>query len=471
MNIIKKFGFNKETPKSKNTKNKIISKNKINIIPFNNNIKNINPTNKNSNHNNIKNITLLSQKNYNYHQLSSNNNHNYSINNNNIIIKKNTFVNNNKKPQKIINIDKRRVINKEYKNKIKINNESRADDYNQNGDKRIIIINNNINSFNNPNQKIIDKNNNNNNRIQNNVRKNNFTNMKFMSPIISNNSKMIRTDNYMNSSRNRINKNNMINRIKANNNNNNKIFNYIPTFNKGYHDPRFKNDNIISDSNDNNIISMPKNLIFNKSNDDIINKRAIKKIRIFNYKSIINRDKLQSSNNSIKTRSYIMENIYKDNSFESKRKIDMKNLSRSPISDQSQIKKKISKLINPTTNYLFERNLIPTHQFLSMENKSINPKYLNNPQNYENINYGNNMHNILSENNTNKLLESKSNYNILERKLNPKRKKIANYYDGNISDDYRSYEKYRKNNDFYNNLYKQKFGYSTNQYNNLYNYN
>ena len=106
-----------------------------------------------------------------------------------------------------------------------------------------------------------------------------------------------------------------------------------------------------------------------------------------------------------------------------------------------------------------------------MENKSINPKYLNNPQNYENINYGNNMHNILSENNTNKLLESKSNYNILERKLNTKRKKISNYYDSNVSDDYRSYEKYRKNNDFYNSLYKQKFEYSSIQYNNLYNYN
>ena len=457
LNILKKFGFNKELPKSKYIINKIANKNNINIITFKkNNIKNIKPPNNYVNHNAIKNITLFSPKNYNYQQLSSNNNSNYAINNNNMIIKNNTFCNNNKKQQKIINIEKKRIINKVYKNRIKISNESRADDFNKIGDKRIIIINNNINSFNNQNEKnkshrIIDESN---NQIPNNIRKKYTTNRGFMSPIISNNSKILRTDNYMNISRNKI--------------NNNKRFNYVPTFNNSYHDSILNNNNNMSEINANNIINKSKNIIFNRSNDDIINKRTIKKIRIFNYKSIINRDELQNSNNNNKTQSYIMENkYYKENSLKSRRNIDSMKLSRSPISQQGQIKRNITQLINQANNYLFDPNIFPHHQILSMENKSINPIVLNSQQNYENINNDNNIYNILNGNNTNKLFESRSNNNILERRKNAKRKKIVNYYEGNVSKDYRSYEKCRKNNDFNNNLDVPKFGYSIRQYNNL----
>ena len=110
MNILKKFGFNKETPKPNYINNKNIHKNKLNIIPLkNNNIKNIYQANKKANYNNIKNIDLISSKNNNYQQLSNAINLNYPINNNNnIIINKDTFGINNKKPQKIINIERKR---------------------------------------------------------------------------------------------------------------------------------------------------------------------------------------------------------------------------------------------------------------------------------------------------------------------------------------------------------------------------
>ena len=474
MNIIKKFGFNKETPKSNYINNKNIHKNKLNIIPLkNNNIKNIYQANNKANYNIIKNIDLISSKNNNYQQLSNANNLNYPINNNNnIIINKDTFGINNKKPQKIINIERKREVNKDYINILKINNESRADDFNQISDKKIIIINNNINSFNNSNEKnqyhrIIDEKN---NPIQNIKRKKYVARKKVIIPIINDNSKMLKTDNYINISRNNTNQNNMSNRKITNNN---KGFSYAPTFNNNYYDSTLKNDYNMININDKKIIRMPNTKMFNRSNDDIINRNAIKKIRIHNYKSMFNRDKIQNSKFSIKIQSYVLANKYLGNSPEPRKKSDIMKLNTSPISSEGKIKNYITQMINQTNNNIINKQSYnsPT-QFLSMDNKSINPNVLNYQQNYGNINYDNNKYNLLSKYNTNKLLESRSNNNILERRLNAAKKKNNIYHhDGNASDDIRSYEKNKKNNPINNNPHEQKFVYSINKYNNLYSYN
>ena len=148
-------------------------------------------------------------------------------------------------------------------------------------------------------------------------------------------------------------------------------------------------------------------------------------------------------------------------------------LNTSPISSEGKIKNYITQMINQTNNNIINKQSYNSHtQFLSMDNKSINPNVLNYQQNYGNINYDNNKYNLLSKYNTNKLLESRSNNNILERRLNAAKKKRNIYHhDGNVSDDIRSYEKIKKNNPINNNPHEQKFVYSINKYNNLYSYN
>ena len=78
----------------------------------------------------------------------------------------------------------------------------------------------------------------------------------------------------------------------------------------------------------------------------------------------------------------------------------------------------------------------------------------------------------LNEYNSKKLIESRSNINIFGKRLIANRKKNVNHNNGNRSNDFRSFEKNRKNlYDINNNLYEPKFGYAINQYNNLYSYN
>ena len=470
-NILKKFCFDGSFSSSKTTQNKITTNNQIKIFSFKKNNENLNLINENINLNNINNIRLFPVKKNNFQQLTNDNNRNYGINSNNIINNKNIYNECSPKAQKIITLENKRLIKNDLKNRMKINNESRVNDLNKN--KKIIIINNNINSFNNSNEQnqlhnIIDKNN---NQIPNNIRKKYLTTRRITSPIIQNNSKILRNDNFINNSTTRNNSRNVINGIISTNANK-QLLNYIPKFNNSYNKSIFNSTNT-NDSNNRSIISLPNNLKINKSNDDIRNIQAIKKIKIYNYKSIYApKQSPNNSNNNIITPNRVVKNKYIEYPLDLKRQMNVMKLNNSPISVQQQIKKSIIQLVNPENNYLFNRNLFPVPHFVSLEN-TFNPNILNNKQNYGNISSDKNFYNKINENNQNKLIVSKSNLNILERKIKARKRRIVKYNNGNNLDDFRSYEKNRKtnfNNNF-NNLYEPKFGYALNQYNNLYNYN
>ena len=99
---------------------------------------------------------------------------------------------------------------------------------------------------------------------------------------------------------------------------------------------------------------------------------------------MFNRDKIQNSKFGIKTQSYVLANKYLGNSPEPRKKSNIMELNTSPISYQGKIKNYITQMINQTNNNIINKQSYnsPT-QFLSMDNKSINPNVLNYQQNYD----------------------------------------------------------------------------------------
>ena len=470
-NILKKFDLNKPEKKSRISQYKMNNKNMIYLMPIKNNIKKIVPIVKNLKQNNASNIPYIPTRKNNLNQISNNVNKNYVINNN--INKKNTLGNYNQKPQNIINIGIKKLVNTDIKNKMKINNLIRTNGLTDICDKGIIIIHNNINSFNNSgsaNKYINIKDRNNNNyQTQNNRIKKYIYNKKDLNQIFPKNSKILRTDNYINNSRNR---NHIINRIVTNDSR--RMIDYVSKNNDSIYNSVFKSPDK-NKSNYTNKINISHKMNINRSNDDIIKRRAIKKIRIFNYKSIFDKSGLKNNNSNNTTfQNREIKYINMEKPLEIKKKVNILRLNNySPISTQQPIKKNITQIINPVNNNIMDRNILPHQQFLSMEN-NINPLILNlnNQQSYRSINNSDNIYNKINEYNSKKLIESRSNINIFEKRLIANRKKNVNHNNGNRSNDFRSFEKNRKNlYDINNNLYEPKFGYAINQYNNLYSYN
>ena len=197
-------------------------------------------------------------------------------------------------------------------------------------------------------------------------------------------------------------------------------------------------------SNYTNKINISHKMNINRSNDDIIKRRAIKKIRIFNYKSIFDKSGLKNNNSNNTTfQNREIKYINMEKPLEIKKKVNILRLNNySPISTQQPIKKNITQIINPVNYNIMDRNILPLQQFLSMEN-NINPLILNlnNQQNYRSINNSDNIYNKINEYNSKKLIESRSNINILEKRLIANRKKNVNHNNGNRSNDFRSLEK------------------------------
>ena len=249
----------------------------------------------------------------------------------------------------------------------------------------------------------------------------------------------------------------MNNRVLKMNNENNNI-NYFNNNNPNVY-------NIMPNSNHTtyNFIKLPNKIINNRSNDDI-NKRVPKtNIKIYNYRSVINRSLLQNNKNNIigKTKAAV-NRIYLNPNLKRLNMNDMKIMKMNTfipnLKQKSNYNKKYDYLINNTTN-----NIINPNQFL------LN-KYLTNEQNYrkiilnkrrkylnKNIDNFNNYYKL--DENNNRLFTSKSNVNFLENALKKNNKKPLEYKYNNSEDS----KIFSFIPDIGNNLYEEKHNYKYNQ--------
>jgi hypothetical protein len=327
--------------------------------------------------------------------------------------------------------------------------------------KRIIIINNNINSYNDnsnytPHKYITIKER---KELENTMKSNqiyNSTNNALKS-IVPIHKKIFSYDD--NQTKNILNNvNNSV--LKMNNENNN--INYFSNNNPNVY-------NIMPNSNHKtyNFIKLPNKIINNRSNDDI-NKRVPKtNIKIYNYRSVINRSLLQNNKNNIigKTKAAV-NRIYLNPNLKRLNMNDMKIMKMNTfipnLKQKSNYNKKYDYLINNTTN-----NIINPNQFL------LN-KYLTNEQNYrkiilnkrrkylnKNIDNFNNYYKL--DENNNRLFISKSNVNFLENALKKSNKKQLEYKYNNSEDS----KIFSFIPGIGNNLYEEKHNYKYNQNNNI----
>ena len=441
MNIINKFIFDlsKRTKKLKNTRqNKIIPKafNKFQYQSKENNF----ALNSFNNMNYLTAQRKIVKKNPNRV-----NNNNISMNNN-IINKGNTISNINlNQPRKMKIIKTKTVnlgnINRKKNNSIVMMNSPILDnrinspifdnrinspifDNRINSSKipakRIIIINNNINSYNDnsnytPHKYITIKER---KELQNIMKTNNIynsTNNGFKS-LVPIHKKFLSYD--LNNTKHLLNNmNNKVLKMKNNINDTSYFSNYNPNI-----------YNIMSNSNNTtkNLIKIPNKIMNNRSNDDI-NKRIPKtNIKIHNYKSIINRCQIQNNRNYIigKTKTetnriYLNPNLKRLNINDMK--IMKKNTYVPNIIQNSNYNKKYDYLINKTANNL-------PNQFLPkqcpMNEQNYGKIILNKKRNYMNID---NYNYFKLDENNNRLFTSKSNNNFLENQLKRKNKKNIQY--------------------------------------------
>ena len=465
LNIINKFifGFSTRTKKLKSKRqNKIIPKT----------FKKFQYQNKENNLalNSLNNMNYLTAQRKIIKKISNRVNNNTSMNNN-IINKGNTISNINLNQQRKMKIIKTKTvnlgnINRKKNNSIVMMNSPILDnrinspiyDNRINSSKipakRIIIINNNINSYNDnsnytPHKYITIKER---KELQNIMKANNIyntTNSGFKS-LVPIHKKFLSYD-YNNTKHLLNNMNNKVLKMKNRNNDINSFCNYNPN-----------NYNIIFNSNNTtkSLIKIPNKIINNRSNDDI-NKRIPKtNIKIYNYKSIINRCQLQNNTNNFigKTKTetnriYLNPNLKRLNINDMK---IMKINTYVPNKIQnSNYNKKYDYLINKTNNNI-------PNQFLPQQYSKNEQNYgkiiLNKKRNY--LNNDNNNYNYfkLDENN-NRLFTSKSNVNFLENALKKNNKKPLEYKYNNSEDS----KIFSFIPGIGNNLYEEKHNYKYNQ--------
>lgn len=471
MNIINKFifGFSTRTKKLKSKRqNKIIPKT----------FKKFQYQNKENNLvlNNINNINYLTEQRKKIKKIP--NRVNNTLMNNNINNKGNTISNINLNQPRKMKIIKTKTVNfgnikRKKNNSIAMMNTSPILDYKINSpifnnrmnnskipNKRIIIINNNINSYNDnsnytPHKYITIKER---KELENTMKSNqiyNSTNNALKS-IVPIHKKIFsyddnQTKNILNNVNNRVlkmnNENNQNNNINYFNNNNPNVYNIMPKSNHTTY----------------NFIKLPNKIINNRSNDDI-NKRVPKtNIKIYNYRSVINRSLLQNNKNNIigKTKTAV-NRIYLNPNLKRLNMNDMKIMKMNTfipnLKQKSNYNKKYDYLINNTTN-----NIINPNQFL------LN-KYLTNEQNYrkiilnkrrkylnKNIDNFNNYYKL--DENNNRLFTSKSNVNFLENALKKSNKKQLEYKYNNSEDS----KIFSFIPGIGNNLYEEKHNYKYNQ--------
>ena len=369
-------------------------------------------------------------------------------------------------PKPNINIIKNKINNQQKLFKTKVVKRTKINNINTNNtnikraitntnqtkriDKGIIIINNNINSYNSytPNKykSIKDK--------LSYQQPKHETNRYILSggeikQIMSFDSKIMRTDNNYNKQRNN---NIIINRI-ANIKNINGPTNYVSPINNSYNDTSLSG---INNSSNKDYLNFLNKRIINRSNDNIIKRNPKSIIRIHNYKSII--DKIQLNSNKRKDIDRLNYESYNKNPPINKNKSKLIKLyDYLPISHQPIIKKNNDPLLrrlNNINNYNFANaNLLLTKQNLSTDNNNIGHFIWSNHRNYGKIK-SDNLYNELNEYNNNynnDLFQSKSNVNILERKLNNKKRHKYNY-SANNWDEYLSSNvnsKFNYSNDIY----------------------
>ena len=434
MNIINKFNINLPTL-TKKLKNKIQDK----IIPkayhiIHNKIKSNNlPLNNFNNINYFANTKKYMKKIPNKVNISNNNN---IITNNNIYSKSNTINSYNLMETRKVKLLKNKAINMNNINR-KTNNSNVGLNNNNLSitgmnspkfpDKRIIIINNNINSYNNgytPHKYVSikeRKESENKHMINKNY---NSTNNAFNS-IISDNKKFFSSDdNYI-----KYPFNNMNNRVLHRHNKRNNI-NYI----------------------ENNILNNNKKMLNCNNNPKNI-------IKIYSYKSIIKRRKLQNNKNNIigKTKTelnkiYLNPNLNRLN--KNNIKIMKLNSYVSNLKHNSNDNTKYDHLLNRINNNYNKTNDFIRKKYLSTDN-NLNRIILADKQIYpNNININNNIYYKLGNNN-NQLLFSKSNTNFLENMLH-KKKKNELKYKYISSEDSRTFN-YIPNN--FNQLYNENMNY------------
>jgi len=468
MNIINKFIFDLSTrmKKLKNTRqNKMIPKT-FNKFQYQNKENNLAL-------NSLNNMNYLTAQRKIIKKIQNRVNNNTSMNNN-IINKGNTISNINLNQQRKMKIIKTKTVNLGNIN-IKKNNSivmmnspildnrinSPIYDNRINSSKipakRIIIINNNINSYNDnfnytPHKYITIKER---KEKQNVMKANNIyntTNSGFKS-LVPIHKKFLSYD-YNNTKHLLNNMNNKVLKMKNRNNDINSFCNYNPN-----------NYNIIFNSNNTtkSLIKIPNKIVNNRSNDDI-NKRIPKtNIKIYNYKSIINRCQLQNNTNKMigKTKTetnriYLNPNLKRLNINDMK---IMKINTYVPNKIQnSNYNKKYDYLINKTNN--------------NMPNQFLPKQYSKNEQNYGKIilnkkrNYlkNDNYNYFKLDENNNRLFTSKSNVNFLENQLKKKNKKNIQY---NNSEDSKIFCLIPTRE---NNFYEEKTNYKYNQKNNQINY-
>jgi len=470
MNIINKFIFDLSTrmKKLKNTRqNKMIPKT-FNKFQYQNKENNLAL-------NSLNNMNYLTAQRKIIKKIQNRVNNNTSMNNN-IINKGNTISNINLNQQRKMKIIKTKTvnlgnINRKKNNSIVMMNSPILDnrinspiyDNRINSSKipakRIIIINNNINSYNDnsnytPHKYITIKER---KELQNIMKANNIyntTNSGFKS-LVPIHKKFLSYD-YNNTQHLLNNMNNKVLKMKNRNNDINSFCNYNPN-----------NYNIMLNSNNTTkrMIKIPNKIVNNRSNDDI-NKRIPKtNIKIYNYKSIINRCQLQNNTNKMIGKTKTETNrIYLNPNLKRLNINDMKIMKMNTYVpnkiQNSNYNKKYDYLINKTNNNI-------PNQFLPQQYSKNEQNYgkiiLNKKRNY--LNNDNNNYNYfkLDENN-NRLFTSKSNVNFLENQLKKKNKKNIQY---NNSEDSKIFCLIPTRE---NNFYEEKPNYKYNQKNNQINY-
>ena len=392
-----------------------------------------NKTNKNVfllNDINTNNISLLNERQH-FRQLSNQINDKLSMNNN-IFITNNNINNLEQNQLRKIQLSNKRVVNNNYLNtKIKLNNRgSQSPNF---ADKRVIIINNNINSYN--------KNDNNiytphkyisikeRNRQQNSFQINlNFNNFNKINPIITDTRKNSSIDNYL--LKRKINKKN--NKVLNNN-----IFNSANSYQQNYNCENSYNS--FNKSKGINYINLPKGHVINKS-DDLINESNKPKIKIHNYTSVINAKQFPKNNNHIKGK--LIQDFNKLKINPSLKRLTKKNIQMMKTNNNytNLNKKQINRnndqlLIRKLNNYLIP-NSFPSKKNLSPDTYLRNLNR-NHKQNYSNQNTDF-ISNEIDENNF-ALLVSKSNVNVHEEIIKKRKRKQLNNNNYSNSQDSKIY--------------------------------
>ena len=316
-------------------------------------------------------------------------------------------------------------------------------------EKKIIIINNNINCIT-PHRYITIKERKN---LKNNIQINKGFSLKSINnniynynPLISNHKRMLGSDNYT---------------VKSINNNMNRVLemnigiNNIKCDTNKYQDIKTFNDRI--NRNRNYIQKQNRIVLNNKSNDDINKRIPHRNIKVFNYKSIISRSPIQLSkyNNIIERKKTELNRIYLAPNLKplTKNKIKLGKLNNQIPKSNNNINNNNYYLLNRINNNFKKPNINSYNLYFPTENNCFDASTCTNVSKNTKRN-NQNIYNKLDENKNN-ILSSKSNVNFFENYLNKKNKKKLNYKSSN-SIDSRIYR--------YIPTYKYNLNWSTNNY-------